>query len=75
MISYRYFVEIRSAALRKMAARSEKGRASHSAFAERAASIAFETSEGEALEYDAIVEEWFAGFCCLEIVDVLIWDC
>lgn len=41
---------MRSAALRKIAARSEKGRASHAGFAERAASIALETSEGEALE-------------------------
>jgi len=50
MISYLYFVAIKSAALRKMAARSEKGRASHSGLAESAASIALETSEGEALE-------------------------
>jgi hypothetical protein len=61
IISYLYLPETRSAALRKMAARSAKGRDSHSAFAERAASMAAETSDAEALEYEAIVEEWLAG--------------
>lgn len=34
--------------------------------------MAAETSDGEALEYEAIVEEWSEGFCCLEMDDVLI---
>jgi hypothetical protein len=67
IISYLYFPAIKSAALRNMAARSEKGRDSHAGFAASAASIAEETSEGEAFEYDAIVEEWFAGFCWVDI--------
>jgi len=50
MISYLYFPAIRSAALRKMAALSEKGRDSHAGFAASAASMAADTSEGEALE-------------------------
>ena len=75
MISYLYFPAIKSAALRKIAARSEKGRDSHSGFAASAASMAAETSEGEALEYEAMVEEWFAGFCCLEMEEVLICRC
>jgi hypothetical protein len=58
-----------------MAARSEKGRDSHSGFAARAASIAAETSDGEALEYEAIVEEWFDGFCWVEIDEVLSCQC
>jgi hypothetical protein len=72
IISYLYFPAIRSAALRKIAARSEKGRDSHAGFAARAASIAAETSDGEALEYEAMVEEWFDGFCCVEMDEVLI---
>jgi hypothetical protein len=40
--------------------------------AARAASIAAETSDADALEYEAIVEEWFAGFCCVEMVEVVI---
>jgi hypothetical protein len=75
MISYRYFLAIKSAAFKKIAALSENGRDSHSAFAARAASIAAETSDGEAFEYEAIVEEWFDGFCCLEIEEVLIYGC
>jgi hypothetical protein len=35
--------------------------------------MAAETSDGEALEYEAMVEEWFAGFCCVEIVEVVIY--
>lgn len=71
-MSYLYFPAIRSAALRNTAARSENGRDSHAGFAASAASMAVETSEGEALEYEATVEEWFDGFCCFEIDDVLI---
>jgi hypothetical protein len=54
MISYRYFVDIRSAALRNTDARSAKGSASHAGFAASAASIAFLTSAGLALEYFAM---------------------
>lgn len=74
-MSYLYFPAIKSAALRKMAALSEKGRDSHSGFAARAASIAAETSDGEALEYEAIVEEWFDGFCWVEMDEVLTCQC
>jgi hypothetical protein len=75
IISYLYLPAIKSAAFKKIAALSEKGRDSHSGFAARAASIAAETSDGEALEYDATAEEWFAGLCCLEIDEVLICRC
>jgi hypothetical protein len=34
--------------------------------------MAAETSEAEALEYNAITEEWFEGLCCFEMVEVLI---
>jgi hypothetical protein len=57
IISYRYFPATRSAALRKIAARSEKGRDSQAGLAAKAASIADETSEGVALEYETTVEE------------------
>lgn len=57
-----------------MAARSAKGRVSHSGFASSAASMAAETSEEEALEYEAIVEEWLDGFCCFRIDEVLIYS-
>jgi len=50
MISYLYFPAMRSAALRKTAARSAKGRDSQAGLAARAASMAAETSEGEALK-------------------------
>ena len=40
IISYRYLVLIRSAALRKMAAREAKGRDSHDGLAARAEEIA-----------------------------------
>jgi hypothetical protein len=73
MISYRYLPAIRSAALRNMAARSEKGRDSQAGLAASAASIAADTSEVEAFEYDAIVEEWLAGFCWVDMDDVLIY--
>jgi hypothetical protein len=72
IISYLYFPAIRSAAFKNTAARSAKGRDSHAGFAARAASIAAETSDGEAFEYVAIVEEWFEGFCCWDMVEVLI---
>lgn len=35
--------------------------------------MAEETSDGEALEKEAMVEECFEGFCCLEIDEVLSW--
>jgi hypothetical protein len=50
MISYLYFPAIKSAAFRNTAARSAKGRDSQAGFAWSAASMAAETSEGEALE-------------------------
>ena len=57
MITYRYFPEMRSAAFKKIAALSENGSDSHAGFAARAASMAAETSDGDALEYKATVEE------------------
>lgn len=71
-MSYLYFPAIRSAAFKNIAALSENGRDSHAGFAARAASMAAETSDGEALEYEATVEEWLEGFCWVEIVEVLI---
>lgn len=71
-MSYLYFPAIRSAAFKKIAALSEKGRDSHAGFAASAASMAADTSDGEALEYEATVEEWLEGFCWVEIVEVLI---
>jgi hypothetical protein len=50
MISYLYFPDIRSAAFKKTAALSANGRDSQAGFAARAASMAAETSDGEALE-------------------------
>jgi hypothetical protein len=50
IMSYRYFVEIRSAALRKMLARSANGVPAHDFRAVRAASMAASTSALEALE-------------------------
>ena len=61
MTSYLYLLLIKSAALRKMAARSAKGRVSHCAFAASAASIAFETSSSLALEYVAMAVAWSDG--------------
>lgn len=55
-----------------MAARSENGRDSHAGFAASAASMAFETSEGLALEYEATAEEWLAGLFWVEMEDVVI---
>lgn len=62
MISYRYFPLIRSAAFRKIAARSANGRSSHSDLAARANSIALNTSCGVAFEYLATTFECAAGF-------------
>jgi hypothetical protein len=73
MISYRYLVEIRSAALRKTAARSEKGSASHAGFAARAELIAFLTSAGLALEYFATTSACDEGLCCVRIEELLIF--
>lgn len=53
MTSYRYLVEMRSAALRKMLARSAKGVEAHDSRADRAASIADWTWGAVALEYEA----------------------
>jgi hypothetical protein len=72
MISWRYFPDIKSAALRKMEARSEKVRDSHAGLAASAASIAAETSEGLALEYEATTDEWFEGFFWVNTIEVLI---
>lgn len=56
-MSYLYFPAIRSAAFKKIAALSENGRDSHAGLAAKAASIAADTSDGEAFEYEATVEE------------------
>jgi hypothetical protein len=74
MMSYRYLVEMRSAALRKTAARSLKGRASQAGLAARAASMAAETSAVVAVWYEATVVAWSAGFCCLERAEALICE-
>jgi hypothetical protein len=73
MMSYRYLVEMRSAALRKMAARSAKESASHAGLAASAASMAFLTSSPLALEYVATTSEWFDGLYCVPMFDVLIY--
>lgn len=54
MSSYLYFPDIKSAAFRKIAALSEKGRVSQAALAVRADSMASDTSDGEAEEYFAM---------------------
>lgn len=36
--------------------------------------MAAEMSAVEALEYEAIVEEWLEGFCWVEILEVLIYS-
>jgi hypothetical protein len=61
---------MRSAALRKIAARSAKGRLSHAGFAARAESIACWTSDAEALEYLATGVECDEGFDCVRIEEV-----
>lgn len=72
MISYLYFVEIKSAALRNTAARSANGSDSHAGFAARAESIAFFTSTELALEYLATTSAWDEGSCCVRIEELLI---
>lgn len=72
MISYRYLVEMRSAALRKTEARSAKGNDSHAGFASSAASMAFLTSAGLALEYFATTSACDDGLCCVRIEELLI---
>lgn len=59
--SYLYFPAIRSAAFRKMAALSAKGRFSHSGLAARAASMAADTWAGEACDEDARAVPWAEG--------------
>jgi hypothetical protein len=73
MISYLYFPAIKSAALRKTAARSAKGSCSHSALAPRAESIALLTSDVEAPEYLATTVVFSAGLNCSLIVADLIY--
>lgn len=63
---------IRSAALRKTAARSAKGRDSHSDLAARADSMALLTSSALAREYRATTDLWSAGFTWVPIEEVLI---
>jgi hypothetical protein len=58
--------------LRKIAARSANGSDSHAGFAARAASIAFDTSDGVAFEYLAIAEEWDDGLDWVRMDEVLI---
>jgi hypothetical protein len=72
MISYRYLVEMRSAALRNTEARSAKGNDSHAGFASSAASIAFLTSAGLALEYLATTSACEEGSCWVRMDELLI---
>ena len=72
MSSYLYFPEIKSAALRKTAARSANGNDSHAGFAARAASIARLTSSVLALEYFATTSEWEDGSCCVRTEEPFI---
>src|SRR5690242_184496 len=72
IISYRYFPDTRSAALRKTEARSAKGRASHSAFAASAESIAFFTSAVLAFEYLATTSACEEGLFWVRIEELLI---
>jgi hypothetical protein len=71
MSSYLYLELMRSAALRKIAARSAKGRLSQKGFAAKAESIACWTSDADALEYLAMGVECDEGFDCVRIEDVL----
>ena len=64
---------MRSAALRKIAARSANGRLSQEGFAARADSIAWLTSDVDALEYLATGVEWDEGLDCVRIEDVLTY--
>lgn len=72
MISYRYFVAMRSAAFRNTDARSAKGRASHAGFASKAESIAFFTSAGLAFEYFATTSACEEGSCWVRTDELLI---
>ena len=70
--SYRYLPAIRSAALRNIAALSAKGRVSHARFAERADSIALDTSESLAFEYLAMGSECEDGLAWVRRESLLI---
>ena len=72
IISYRYLVEMRSAALRNTEARSANGSDSHDGFAANAALIAFLTSAELALEYLATTSACEDGLCCVRIEELLI---
>jgi hypothetical protein len=72
MISYRYLVDIKSAALRKTAARSAKGRFAHASWAARASSIALLTSAVLALEYLATTSACEEGLCCVRMDELVI---
>lgn len=61
MISYLYFPLMRSAAFRKMAARSANGNVSHADFADSAESIAVLTFFGLAFAYLATTSACEAG--------------
>jgi hypothetical protein len=74
MISYRYFVDIRSAALRKTAARSANGRLSQAFLASRASSMALLTSAVLALEYFATTSACDEGLCCVRIEEFVIFQ-
>lgn len=71
---YRYFLLIRSAALRKMAARSPHGKASHAALAARAPSIARATVASSASWYVQRCRAWSEGITCLASFPVLTYD-
>lgn len=64
MTSYLYFPLIKSAALRKTAARSENGRLSQSSFAANAASMAVLTSAVDAFDHFATTLRCEAGLIC-----------
>lgn len=72
IISYRYLVEIRSAAFKKTAARSAKGRDSQADLASSAASMALLTSTLLALEYFATTSACAAGLCWVRIEELFI---
>ena len=79
MISYLYFVLMRSAAFRNTAARSANGKLSQAGFAAKADLIACLTSAEEALLYLAIGVECDEGLPCVRMLAVvtcheqLIW--
>jgi len=70
MISYRYLPAIKSAAFKKIAARSAKGIDSQKGIAVVALFIAFPMMAGEALQYEATVEAWSDGFFCVDMLEV-----